>query len=221
MAELKLRLDVEKSPELQAFERHLQRNRTREFLQDVVFHVLGVFVLLAVLLAARYAFAQDVIAAPPAQDPLVQLLVDLIARIRGGHYGVAVALGIVGVTQVVRRFGSKISFLKGPLENPVVLWALPTAGSLAAMVVTTLTAGVPIDVGMIVTAIMEGLSAVGLFVGMKKIAEAKEAGKTAADQVNTKAEAISELQKSPAPSIPPLTAEEKARVLENINGGRK
>jgi len=203
-------------------ETHLQRN-ARESLERRVLLVVGLLVWAFVLFFSRAAFAQDVAApvAPPAQDPLVQLLVDLIAHIRGGHYGVAVALGIVGVTQVVRRFGSKISFLKGPLENPVVLWALPTAGSLAAMVVTTLTAGVPIDVGMIVTAIMEGLAAVGLYVGAKKIAEAKEAGAAAADQVSTKAEAIAELQKSPAPSIPPLTAEEKARVLENLNGGRK
>lgn len=191
-------------------EAHLQLRRDRESFERRILAILTVLVGLAVFFTARLALGQDVIAAPPAPDPLVQLLVDLIARIRSGHYGVAVALAIVGVTQVVRRFGSKIPFLKGPLENPVVLWALPTAGSLAAMVVTTLTAGVPVDVGMIATAIMEGLAAVGLYVGAKKIAEAKEAGKTAADAVTDKPAAVAAI--SVVPAVPPLTDAERARA---------
>lgn len=198
-------------------ESHLQMVHRREAFERRALSVLTLLVGLAVFFAARLAVAQDVAPAPAAgPDPLVQLLVDLIAKIRGGHYGVAVAMGIVGVTQVVRRFGAKIPFLKKPLENPIVLWALPTAGSLAAMVITTLTAGVPIDLGMIVTAIMEGLTAVGLYVGMKKIAEAKEAGKTAAAAVETKPEALAELAKTPAPAIAPLTAAEKAKYLETL-----
>lgn len=201
-------------------ESHLQMVHRREaFERRALSVVLTLLVGLAVFFVARLAFAQDVAPAPvPAAgpDPLVQLLVDLIAKIRGGHYGVAVAMGIVGVTQVVRRFGSKISFLKKPLENPIVLWALPTAGSLAAMVITTLTAGVPIDLGMIVTAIMEGLTAVGLYVGLKKIAEAKEIGTAAAAAVDTKPEALAELAKTPAPAIAPLTAAEKAKYLETL-----
>lgn len=209
MAEIKLRFDVETTPEFKAFEKHLQRNRSREILEELVLHAVWLVSMALMVFWARGAFAQDV-AAPPTPDPLAQLLVDLIGRIRSGHYGVAIALGIVGVTQVVRRFGSKIPFLEKPLQNPVVLWALPTAGSLAAMVVTTLTAGVPIDFGMIVTAVMEGLTAVGLYVGMKKIAEAKEVGKAAGAAVDTKPEALAVL--SPVPSVPPLTDEEKVRA---------
>jgi len=198
-------------------EAHLQMRREREAFERLAFGLAALLIWAVVLFLSRAAFAQDVAPAPAGPDPLVQLLVDLIAKIRGGHYGVAVAMGIVGVTQAVRRFGSKIPFLKKPLENPIVLWALPTAGSLAAMVVTSLTAGVPIDVGMIVMAVMEGLTAVGLYVGMKKIAEAKEAGKTAAAAVDTKPEALGELAKTPTvPGIAPLTAAEKAAALERL-----
>lgn len=192
-------------------DRHLQLRREREAFERWAYGLAALFVWLVVLFVSCAAFAQDVAPVPAAgPDPLVQVVVDLIAYVRSGHYGLAIALAIVGVTQAVRRFGSKIPFLKKPLENPIVLWALPTAGSLAAMAITTLTAGVPIDVGMIVMAIMEGLAAVGLYVGMKKIAEAKEAGKTAAAAVDTKPEALAVL--SPVPAVPPLTDEEKARA---------
>ena len=151
-----------------------------------------VLVVIAVALTARLAFAQDV-AAPPGED-LGHLASTLIGAIQSGNWGIVVAAALVLLVSLVRRFGSKVPFLQKPLAHPVVLWALPTVGSVAGAILTALASGTPLTVGLVLTAIMQGLAAVGLYVGAKKVGEARDAGNTAATAVDDKAAALKALK---------------------------
>ena len=154
--------------------------------------VLAVLVTIAAFLTARLAFAQDV-AVPPGED-LGHLASTLIGAIQSGNWGIVVAAALVLLVSLVRRFGSKVPFLQKPLSHPVVLWALPTVGSVAGAILTALASGTPLTVGLVLTAIMQGLAAVGLYVGAKKVGEARDAGNAAAGADADKAAALEVLK---------------------------
>lgn len=156
--------------------------------------VLAVLVTVAAFLTARLAFAQDPAApAEPSLDvsQLATIAHDAIAK---GHWGLLVAVVLVGLVWAVRKFGGRFEKLKPVLNHPVVAWALPTLASVGGMVVTTLAAGKPLSLALFMQALVEGLAAVGVFIGAKKVQEAREVGAAAAADVSNKAAALEVLK---------------------------
>jgi len=177
--------------------------------------VLAVLVGLAAFFTARLVFAQDPAApAEPSLDvsQLATIAHDAIAK---GHWGLLVAVVLVFLVWAVRKFGGRFDKLKPVINHPVVAWALPTLASVGGMAVTTLAAGKPLSLALFMQALVEGLAAVGVFIGAKKVQEAAAAGKAAAGAVDTKPEALAGLSLVP-PGVAPITAEEKAAALERL-----
>lgn len=135
---------------------------------------------------------------PLADDPhrLALVVLDGVQR---GQWGLVVSAVLVGLIFVLRRFGKQlVPALAGFLDHPIVAWALPSTASILGAVVTALVAGTPVSVGLVLSAVITGLTANGLFNGLKQVQEAKAAGQAAAANVDTKAEALNVL-KGPKP----------------------
>lgn len=148
------------------------------------------------------AFAQDALPAPaaavtPVADDPTHLAVVLLGAIQAGHWGLVVSAALVLVVALLRRFGRGLPKVGPLLDHPVVAWALPTVASVGGALVTALVAGSPVSVGLVLSAVVTGLGANALYVGGKKVAEAREAGATAAAGVETKADAVTVLKGPP------------------------
>ncbi len=147
---------------------------------------------------AANAFAQDAMveSVPLAEDPHRLALV-LLDGINGSNWGIVVSAVLVGLVWALRRFGKQLVPALAPfLDHPVVAWTLPSLAAILGAILTSLVAGTPISVGLVVTAIITGLTANGMFNGMRQVAQAK--GAKAAGEVDTKAEAVNVL-KGPKP----------------------
>lgn len=154
----------------------------------------GVIVCLALFASSAFADVVTVESVPLADDPhrLAMVVLDGVQR---GQWGLVVSAVLVGLIFVLRRFGKQlVPALSGFLDHPIVAWALPSAASVLGAVLTALVAGTPVSVGLVLSAIITGLTANGLFSGLKQVQAAKEAGAEKAAEVDTKAEALNVLK---------------------------
>ena len=161
----------------------------------------------AVLLFAR---AQMLFGAIDVEDP-VSAATALLEAITKGDAALGVPVGLVILVHALRwaggKFEGKWPKLDAVLNNPVVLWAMPTLLSAAGAVITSVTAGAPVTLALILKAVMIGLSANGLFNGAKKIDEARGAAAIEAAKIVNRelalkamADAIDKGQPTPAPT---------------------
>lgn len=157
--------------------------------------------LFLLLLFPWLAFAQEpvpVFMADPSTLPvqdnpaaLAQFILDAIAS---KQWWVVASAGVLLITWGVRNFGVKLfPKLQGFLEHPVVSWAMPSVLALIGGIVVTLTSGKPVVALDLVGEVLKvAFGAIAMFVGAKKIAEARADGKAAAAAaVTDKASAIS------------------------------
>lgn len=108
-------------------------------------------------------------------DVYAKLVLEAIA---GGNAALGISAGLVVLMNLLRwalgKAGDKSpAWLRTIASNPIVLWALPTVMSAAAALVTSLVAGVPVTLGLVLKAVLVGLSANGLFNGKKKLDEVR------------------------------------------------
>ena len=133
---------------------------------------------------AYTAFAQaDVLADPIASiDGVAKLVLDAIAN---KNYGLLAAVVVSIATFGLRKWpwlGAKVPFLKTKLGGIL----LPLVGSIAGALATSLAAGQPITVGLVVKAVTVGVTASGAWAIFKNAMEhanddkAAEAGAAAA-----------------------------------------
>lgn len=145
-------------------------------------------------LGACAAFAQQALESPETGDDLAKLAATLIDGVSKGHWGLVVSVVLVLIVSLVRRFGRNIPKVGPLLDHPIVAWALPTVASVGGALVTSLVAGSTVSVGLVLSAIVTGLTSNALYVGGKKVAEAREAGQAAAAEVTDKAAAVTVLR---------------------------
>lgn len=182
-----------------------EQERVRRTARWVLSGLAALF-LLAVTLGALSVLAQDASPAPeavvvesvPLADDPARLAVTLLTAVQSGQWGLVVSVALVLVVALVRRFGRGLPKVGPLLDHPVVAWLLPTVASVGGALVTSLVAGAPVSIGLVLSAVVTGLGANALYVGGKKVAEAREAGAAAAAGVTSKAEAV-EVLKGPQP----------------------
>ena len=171
----------------------------------------GVTALVALFLFPALAFAQDAGVTPdggvaltlsddPAQQ--AQMIIDAIAH---KQWWMVASVGVLFVTWAIRNPLASLSpKLQAALQNPIVSWALPTVVATAGAVTTTLVAGQPLNFGTLAPEILKvAFGAIGLYMGAKKVAEARAAGAAAAAEVKTTGDAIKVLAGSGTPPAAP------------------
>ena len=172
--------------------------------------LVGLTVSMSVFIST-HAFGQDPAPSAPAvaapavpvvsadTDPS-QLAIYVLDAITHKNWGLLASLALVGIVMLLRMFGKKISPKLGEvMDNPIVAFALPSIASSAGAIATSLIAGKSIDFGLVLAAISHGLIANAMYVGGKKIQEAKELGAAKAAAVETKADAVDVLKDGPKP----------------------
>lgn len=180
-----------------------EQERVRRTARWVLSGLAALF-LLAATLGALSVLAQEASPSPeaamvvPLSDDPARLALVLLDGVQRGQWGLVVSGVLVLVVFVLRRFGKGIPKVGPLLEHPVVAWTLPTIAAVLGAVMTSLVAGTPVSVGLVLSAIITGLTANGLYNGAKQAREAKEAGAAKAAAVATKADAVNVL-KGPNP----------------------
>lgn len=145
------------------------------------------FVAIAQALDAGTPDAGIVLSDDPAA--LAQMIIDAIAT---KQWWVVASAAVLLLTWALRSFGSKISpKISAFLMNPIVSWALPSVLALLGGVTVTLVSHKPLVAATLIGEVLKvSFGAIAMYVGAKKIAEARSAGATAAGAVTTKADAI-------------------------------
>ena len=114
------------------------------------------------------------------------------------NYAAAFAPLIVLLVWALKKWDVKIPKV-GPaidafLDKPLVSFLLPVLASAIGGFGTALFSGKPFTEALMAV-VAAASSAIATFIGIKKVAEAVEAGKAAADTVVSKADAVAELKK--------------------------
>jgi hypothetical protein len=153
------------------------------------------WLFLTLFLAPSMALAQVAPVPPTDGVDFAQLAATLLNGITHGSWGIVASAAIVLVVALVRRFGKALIPAAAPfLDHPVVAWLLPTLAAIAGALLAALGAGQTVSIGLVLSAVVTGLSANGLFVGVKKAQEAAAAGEAAAAKVDGKAAAVDVLK---------------------------
>jgi hypothetical protein len=154
----------------------------------------------AMFIWVNNAFAQA--PAAPAADPLPVtpgVATDLVQAAHTHKWGLLIAIGVGVLCKTLVWAGRKFDKTTAVgarihqfLDLPGATFVLPLAGSVSGMIVTSLSAGVPIDVNGIADAVLIGLAAGGWGDPAKKVltGEATDAGAAAAGAVASKEDAI-------------------------------
>ncbi len=131
-------------------------------------------------------------------DPL-NLAAEMYRAIVSGQWWMAASVAVVFLVWILRKFGARIfPKLQPALANPVVSFALPTLAAMAGAVTTSLASGMPIKPALL-AGLKVALGAVFAYVGMKKVDEARTAGKEAAAEIKTDSDASNILRIGPKP----------------------
>ena len=111
-------------------------------------------------------------------DDIVQLLGTFVSAVQGGSWLIATAPLILGLIWALRKFVIPTFAVRFPfLVDKRFTLALALVGPIAAALGTALIAGTPITVSLVLSAILSGLAAVGLYSGQKNWAEGVAAAK--------------------------------------------
>lgn len=165
------------------------------------------FAVLAVLALVVFpVFAQ---APDGGTDPLLADL-STVAQTGSnlGHSGVLGTLAFIVaslafLTSLARRFGKLLPGAVGAwFASPVATWVLPMVGAVFGALLTSLTSGQPLSLGLIMGAIGTGLMAGGFGsvpAKMEQLARADAAGADAAAKVTDTASAAETFRKGPNP----------------------
>lgn len=126
-------------------------------------------------------------------------LKDALSHKKAGKYGLAVVALLVFLTQLLLRFGPKIPGPVGVwLKSPWVTWLAPQLLSIGGAVVSATAAGSPIDVDLILDAVLLGLAGGGF--GAKTASmQAAEAARLAEAEVKTNADAVNIINSKKGP----------------------
>lgn len=128
-----------------------------------------------------------------------QIALSILDAIQHKNWGALISLVIIALVFLVRYLGDKMPDKVGAfLNHPVVAWALPSVVSTAGALATSFLAGTGFSLPLLISAVSKGLMANALYVGAKKVAEAKEISAAKAATVETKADAVDVL-KGPNP----------------------
>jgi hypothetical protein len=134
-------------------------------------------------------------------DPLLSDLTTVAqTATAASHNGVAGVLAVIVaslvlVTRLATRFGSKLPGKVGEwFATPVATWVIPLVLSTLGALLTALTSGQPLSLGLFVGAIMAGLAGGGFgsvpaFIKQEQLAKADAAGADAAAKVTDTASA--------------------------------
>lgn len=99
------------------------------------------FAFLAVWIVSDSVFAQTA-TPPPAADPLLAGLGELVSHAKLGRTVLAVVIGVKLVIELLRRFGKRIP---GPVgawfASPMAAWALPLSAGVVGGIATALANG--------------------------------------------------------------------------------
>lgn len=151
------------------------------------------------------AFAQ---ALDGGTDPLLSDLSTVVQTATdAGHNGVAgvaaaIFAALVFLTRVLIRFGKMLPGAVGAwFATPVATWVLPLVLSFCGALLTALTSGQPVSLGLIVGAAFAGLAAGGIGSVPAKMEQEriKREAAAVASAVDTKQEALSLFEKGPQP----------------------
>lgn len=159
--------------------------------------LLTLFVL-GLLLWPAAALAQGLPVAPEGVADYSRLAQAVLEAGTGHQWPLAIALALVLVVSLLRRFGRGLPYVGAYLDHPLVAFLLPSLAAILGALVTSLAAGQPLSLGVVLSALMTGLASNGLFVGGKKVAESK--GWT------------------PEPAQAPVAVETKAQALDVLKG---
>ena len=167
------------------------------------------FAVLAVLALVVFpVFAQTL---DGGTDPLLSDLTTVVQTAndagRKGVAGVAAAIfaALVFLTRVLIRFGKMLPGVVGAwFATPVATWVLPLVLSVCGALLTALTSGQPVSLGLIVGAAFAGLAAGGIgsvpaFIKQEQLAKADAAGADAASKVTDAASAAETFRRGPNP----------------------
>lgn len=165
--------------------------------------------LLALAVGSLVAFAQDggaqfvagATAPVPPPDEFAQTIAQLFAAAGSGQIALAVAVGLMLLTRLVLKFGSRIPGKVGEwLLTPTATWVLPMALSILGAVVTTLAVpGAQFSIPVLLSAVLIGLAGGGQ--GASAAAEAKIKADAAANsqKITTPEMAVAVINKGPNP----------------------
>lgn len=151
------------------------------------------------------AFAQEAAPAPAVVDAVaadagfvLPMISDLIGHAKAGRYALAVVAGLILLSQLVLRFGSKIPGKVGEvLGGSWAKWLVPQVLSVLGAMLTLLATGAPFSLDVLIGAALLGLAGGGIGAKHAQIAAATQAGTSAATAVDTKADAVATLQNGP------------------------
>lgn len=172
-----------------------------------MFRTLTRFAVLAVLaLVAFPVFAQTL---DGGTDPLLSDLSTVAqTATAASHNGVAGVLAVIVaslvlVTRLATRFGSKLPGKVGEwFATPIATWVIPLVLSTLGALLTALTSGQPLSLGLFVGAIMAGLAGGGFGSVPAKLEQMKKAdaaGASAAATVTDTASAAETFRRGPNP----------------------
>jgi hypothetical protein len=156
-------------------------------------------------IVSAWAFAQDAVPAPVAPPNVDTLslgdaLGPLLQAASAGKVALAVTLGLIALTALLRHYGSKLPGKVGEaLASPVASWVLPFVFSTLGALSSTLASGGTIGLNTLAGAIVLGLAGGGVLqkqLGAAAVAKAEMTGVQAATTIDSKAKALEILSKT-------------------------
>lgn len=152
----------------------------------------------AVALWAGFAFADGAVALPTTDDQALGLATTLWQFMVEKKYAAMAGPGLTLAVWALKKWDTKIPKV-GPvidkfLDKPMVSFALPTVIAAVGGFVTSLATGHSFTdaLGAVYAA---SSSAITTYIGLRKLEEQLSAGKAAAAEVQTKTDAVNELNK--------------------------
>lgn len=155
---------------------------------------------LAVSFFSFAALADEAAPVIGADTGIQQIALSILDAIQHKNWGALVSLLVIAIVFGLRYFADKLPGKASEwLNHPVVAWALPSIISTAGALATSLLAGTGFSLPLLISAVSKGLMANALYVGAKKVAEAREISAAKAAAVETKADAVAVLKEEPKP----------------------
>ena len=155
--------------------------------------------------------AQTITITPLPLDEGLGVAQGFLNAINNKQWGLAVSLGIVALVWVFRWALARLADPELPatasdtwlirfsrwIHEPFVSWLLPSLGAVAGTVAMALMKDQPLTLGLVLSALVTGLTANGVFNGTTKLKESHELAKEAAAvKVKSTADALAVIDKN-------------------------